>query len=187
MHERGGEVEPPLHAAGVGADAAIEGVAEVDEGAQLRDPQLDLRCRESVEAALEAQQLEAGLLRVECDVLERDTDPQAHLLGLGGDLVARHGRLAAARREQRAEHPDGRGLAGAVGSEEAVDLAGADLEVETVDCDDVAERAAQATGRDRAAAGGRGDRAVLGVLGVGGCLGVHGGHPSGNCGQNLAA
>jgi hypothetical protein len=92
--------------------------------------------------------------------------------------------VAAARGEQRAEHPDGRGLARAVGSEEAIDLAGADLEVETVDGDDVAERAAQAAGRDRAAAGGGGDR---GVLGVEGCLGVHGRHPGRNCGQNLAA
>ena len=49
----------------------------------------------------------------------------------------------AGRCEQRAEHPHGRGLAGAVRAEEAVDLAAFDVEVDAVDGLDVAEAARQ--------------------------------------------
>ena len=125
VHERGREVEPPLHAAGIRADLAIERVADVDHGRQLLDPLFGLPAAQAVEAPLEPQQLDAGLLAVERDVLEGDADAQPHLLGLGRDVVAGHDRAATGRRQQRAEHADGGGLAGRVRPEEAVDLPGA--------------------------------------------------------------
>ncbi len=82
VHEGRGEVEPPLHAAGVGADHLAERVADVDEVGQLVEALLDLGLVEAVEAALQPEQLDAGLLRVEGGVLEGDADAQAHLVGL---------------------------------------------------------------------------------------------------------
>ena len=48
--------------------------------------------------------------------------------------------------EQGGEHPDHRGLPGAVGAEKAVDLAGSDVEIDAVDRREVAEGAAKAFG-----------------------------------------
>ena len=147
VHQRGGEVEPATHAARVGVDAPVERVAEVDQRAELDQPLVDLLAGEPVELALQAQQLDAGLLRVEGDVLQRDADAEAHLLRPLGDVEARHRRLPAGGREQRAEHLHRGRLAGAVGSEQAVDLAPRDGEVEVVDRGDVAEGADEALGR----------------------------------------
>ena len=57
--------------------------------------------------------------------------------------------LAGARREQRAQHAHGRGLAGAVRAEEAVDLALVDVEVEPVDRLHSVKCPDQALGGDR--------------------------------------
>jgi hypothetical protein len=59
-------------------------------------------------------------------------------------------RLARTRLEQPKHQADGSGLAGAVGSEQRDGLAGLDGQVDTVECDDVAEatrHAVEADGR----------------------------------------
>jgi hypothetical protein len=113
-------------------------------------PLLDLAASQPVEPALEPQQLLTGLARVEGGLLERHADPQPYLPRLGGDVVAGHGRPAGRGRQQGAEDADGGGLAGAVGAEEAVDLALADVEVESIDGGGhTVERANQAFRRDR--------------------------------------
>ena len=131
--------------------------------AQLDEALLDLVAAEAVELTLEAEQLEAGLLGVERDVLQGDADAQPHGLLLRGDVVAGHDGLPAGRREQRAEHLHGGGLPGPVGAEQAVDLTAVDGEVEAVDGGDLPERAGEAadgdggvrrTRRTRAPAGG---------------------------------
>ena len=100
---------------------------------EVVQPPVDLVAVQAVEAALEAQQLAAGLLVVEGGVLQRHADAQAHGVGLGGDVVAGDPGPPAGRQQQRAQHPHGGGLAGAVGAEEAVDLARRHLEVDAVD------------------------------------------------------
>ena len=127
VHERGGEVEPALHAARVALDAAVGGVLELDELEQLaRRARPPRRASSPNSRRLQDQQLAAGLARVEPGLLQRDADPRAHRVG-----VARR-----RRRRRRARCPDvivssvvsilhGRRLAGAVRAEEAEDLAGA--------------------------------------------------------------
>ena len=56
--------------------------------------------------------------------------------------------LAVVGHHQPEQHPHGRGLAGAVGAEEAVDVALADVEVDVVDGAHVAVRLGQAAGLD---------------------------------------
>jgi hypothetical protein len=60
-------------------------------------------------------------------------DAAAHLLGLPDDVVAGHRGRALRRGEQRGEHPQRRGLAGAVGAEEPDDLTLGHVEVDAVD------------------------------------------------------
>ncbi len=69
MDQGGGEVEPALHPSGVRADAAPEGVADVDQLPQGRQAGLRLDLGQAVEAGLEPEQLDAGLLAVERRVL----------------------------------------------------------------------------------------------------------------------
>ena len=65
--------------------------------AQLDQPLLDLGAAEPVELTLQTEQLEPGLLRIERHVLERDTDPEADVLRLLGDVETRDLGLSAAR------------------------------------------------------------------------------------------
>ena len=61
-----------------------------------------------------------------------------------GDVEAEHGRLAGVGPEDRRQHPDGRGLAGAVRPEQAEHGRGGHLEVDAVEGDDVSEALLQA-------------------------------------------
>ncbi len=84
-----------LHAARVGADAIVEGAADVDQVGQLREALLDVGLAQPVEATLEAQQLPTGLLGIERGLLEGGADAQADLLGLVDHVVAGDGGPAA--------------------------------------------------------------------------------------------
>jgi hypothetical protein len=75
---------------------------------------------------------------VERRLLERRADVAAHVGAVGGDVEAGDGGAPGGGRQQRREHVHGGRLARAVGPEEAVDLAGGDLEVDAVDGVDVA-------------------------------------------------
>jgi hypothetical protein len=65
--------------------------------------------------------------------------------GVGPRIGAEHARRPAVGAQQPQQHPDRRGLAGAVRSEEAVDLALLDGEVEAVEGHGGAEGLAQAS------------------------------------------
>ena len=71
--------------------------------------------------------------RVERRLLQGHADRIADGRPVAHDVVTRHPGGAGGGREQRGEHVDGGRLAGAVGPQEAVDLAGLDLEVDAVD------------------------------------------------------
>jgi len=85
--------------------------------------------------------LATGEQWVQGHVLERSTDEAAHLGTLMGDVEASHARAAGGRGQQGGEHEHGRRLAGAVGPQEAVDLARRDVEVDAVDRPHVLELA----------------------------------------------
>ena len=123
VHERAGEVQPPLHPAGVGLGAPVGGVGQPDQLEQLVGPVAPRRAMDPVQPALELEQLASGLHRVEADLLERDADAPPHLIAVVHHVVTCHRSGPRRRRQQGAEHPhDGR-LAGAVRAQEAEDLA----------------------------------------------------------------
>ena len=81
MHERGREVEPALHAARVRADR-LPSASPMSMSALSSATRWSASPRvQAVQPPLQAQQLGAGLLRVERGVLEGDADAQAHLSG----------------------------------------------------------------------------------------------------------
>jgi hypothetical protein len=86
-----------------------------------------------VQGRLQLDELAAGHERVERRLLQRDADPAADLRGLRLDVEARDGCTAAGRAQERDQDAYRRGLAGAVGTEEAVDLPACDLEIDPVD------------------------------------------------------
>ena len=148
VDERGGYVQPALHAPRVGTDRALEGVADVDEAGQVVQPLVDLAPGQSVEPALQPQKLHPGLLGVEGRLLQGDADAQSDLLGFDRHVMAGNHGAAFARREQGAEHPDGRRLPRAVGPEKAVDLALGDVEIEGFDGRRAVEPAHEAVSSD---------------------------------------
>ena len=83
------------------------------------------RCRvgDPVEARDEFQVLAHREILVEAEALRHVADVALDLVRLGADVVAEAGAAAFVRSEQPAQHPDGRGLARAVGAEEAIDFA----------------------------------------------------------------
>ncbi len=143
MDEGGGEVEAAAHPARVGADRPVEGVHEIDQLAELTDAAVGLALRQAVEQPLQPEQFGAGLAGIERGLLEGDADAQPHGTRVGGDVEAGDRRLPTRRSEQRAEHAHGRRLPRPVRAEEAVDLAGGDVEVDAVDREDLAELADQ--------------------------------------------
>ena len=94
---------------------------------------------QALEPAEEPEVLAGGEVLVDRGVLPGDADQLAHLVGAARDVDAEDLGAAAVDRQQRREHPEHRGLAGAVGAEHAEDLAAAYLEVDAVDGAEVAE------------------------------------------------
>ena len=133
-----GDVEPPLHAAGVGLDPPVARVGEAEALERLGDPLAQRGAGDPVELALDDEVLAAGRVAVDAVLLADDADRVADAHGLREHVVAGDAGAAGVGARERGEDPDGGGLAGAVGPEQAEDGAGLDLEVEPVERADVA-------------------------------------------------
>ncbi len=83
-----------------------------------------------VNAGDEIEVLEYGEIFVEAEALGHVADLAADRQCLMCDVQAQAGAAAAVGRQQTAQHADGGGLAAAVGTEEAADLAGLDLQIQ---------------------------------------------------------
>src|SRR5690606_28579413 len=107
-----------------------------------------------VHASEVVQDLAAGQPVVETHATVHDAYARPDLLGLRHDVETRHRGGAGVGLEQRGQHAQGGRLAGAVGPQQTVHLAGHDVEVEVVDGDDLLaalaalERLRQATHLD---------------------------------------
>ena len=107
--------------------------ADVDEAGEIREPRFDFLLREPVETALQTQQLDAALGRIERRLLERDADTEADVDGVAGDVEPCDLGPPRSREQQGAQHMDERRLSRAVRAEKAVDLTRLDVEVDAVD------------------------------------------------------
>ena len=133
VHERERQVEPALHAARVAAHAAVGRVDQPHALEQRVAARAPLRLRDALQGRLEAHVVAPGEQRVERGLLQRGADRPPHRRPVVHHVVPRDTRAARGGRQQRGEHQHGRRLAGAVGPEEAVDLARLDAQVDPVD------------------------------------------------------
>src|SRR3954454_1046176 len=95
------------------------------------------------------QVLVGGEVLVERRILEDQPDVAAYGALLVADVVAGDRRRAPAGVDESAEHLDRGRLAGAVGPQEAEDLAAVDVEADVIDCDEVSVALGQAPDLDR--------------------------------------
>ncbi len=117
------------------------------------------RPRDAIDAGDEFEILAHREIVVEAEALRHVADAGLDLGGIGADVVTETGAAAFVRREQPAQHADGGGLAGAIGSEEAEDGAAFDLHGEVAHHLPPAERFGQAVHvDDDVGRGGRGGR-----------------------------
>ncbi len=105
-----------------------------------------LTARQSEELAVDIDVLPSGEIEIRGERLRDDADVLAHLARMARDVEAGDERMAAARRDERREHPHDRRLAGAVGAEQSEDLAATDFEVDLVDRGERAEALSQVFG-----------------------------------------
>jgi hypothetical protein len=94
---------------------------------------LPLVAGDAVHRRLEPQVFASGQKRIERGLLQRGTDRFSHLRPLLDDVEAGNARCSGSGRQQRGQHVHGRRLPRTVRTEEAVDLAGLDAQVDAVD------------------------------------------------------
>ena len=148
MDQRRGQVKAALHAAGVGAYQAVHGIADVDQARQFGDALVHAGPGQPVQSALNAQQFPSGLLVVQGRFLQGGPDAQAHILGISHDIETGYRHHPRRGRQQSNEHAYDGGLACPVGAQKAINLAPADVQVDTVDGLHVAEIAGKTPGND---------------------------------------
>ena len=122
VHERQRKVKSALHPSGVTLHLAIGRFGQPDPGEQLVASFASLFAGDPVHRRLQPEMLASGQKRIERGLLQCRADRLPHLRSFRHDVVTRDRGGARRRRQQRREHVDGRGLAGAVRAEEAVDL-----------------------------------------------------------------
>ena len=149
VDQGGGQVEAALHAAGVGADPAVGGFVEADPLEQGVGALLAGGARQPLQGRLQPNQLAPGHQRVQRRLLQGDPDRGSHGAGLADHVVPGDGGPTGGRQQQRGQHADGGRLAGAVGTEEAEDLALGDLEVDALHGVHLVETALQTLNDDR--------------------------------------
>ena len=133
MHERRGQVEAALHAAGIALGHPVGGVLELDERQQLLRALLGLGRVEPEQTPVHDEQLAPRLAGVEACLLQRDPDPGADVVRVLGHVDTRDLRPAGCDRQQRRQHPHRGRFPRPVGAQEAEDLARFDHEVHAAD------------------------------------------------------
>jgi hypothetical protein len=147
--QRGREVEPAAHAAGVGLGHALGCVGELEALEQLAGAGRRGLAAHAVEAADHHEVLLAGQVLVDGGVLAREPDLGAQRAGVADDVEARHAGAARVRLQEGREDADGRGLAGAVRPEHAEHGALGDAEVDAVERAHLPERLHETIDGDR--------------------------------------
>ena len=133
MDQGRGEIEAPLHPARVRADAPVAGARQAHAVEQRVRQLAPALAGDGVQGRLELEQLAAGHQRVERRLLERHTDLATHRAGFSDHVMTGDPCLSAGWGEERGQHPDGRGLPGAVRPQEAIDLPFRDGQVDAID------------------------------------------------------
>src|SRR5262245_49787255 len=148
VQQPAGDLQPPLHAAGVGADQAGPPVPQPDHLEHLAAAGRQHGLGHPVQLGVEAQVLLGAEVLVQGRILEHQADVAADLVPGPDHVVTGHPSGAGARVDQCAQHLDGGGLAGPVRPEKAEHLAGGNLEIDPANRLDLAVALGQSGDRD---------------------------------------
>ena len=121
---------------------------QVHQRQQVGRARLERLGRHAVHLRDEAQRFRGGQPIEEREILGHDADAPLDLDGIGGRIDAENADVAGRGTQQAREALDRRRLAGAVGTEEAVEAAGRDLQIDAVHRALGSERARQAARLD---------------------------------------
>ena len=155
VHERHRQGEPLLVAERQGLAVGCGIGLQVEGGEGPVDLAAAAAAAQAVGAAEETQVLEHGQVAVQGKTLGHVADARPGRGRGGAQVEPGHGAVAAGDGQQAAEHAEGGGLAGAVGAEQAEDLAAPHPEAHPVHGREAAETPHQVVGRDHVAASGR--------------------------------
>ena len=140
MDQAARDFEPPAHPARIGLHEIVGALGQARPCAiRCCARSRRTRRREIVEAAVDVDVLPSGEVEVGGQRLRNHADRFAHAHRVARDVEAGDETLARGRHDQRRQHPAERGLARAVGSEQAEQFAAPHLEVDVVDGGEVAE------------------------------------------------
>ncbi|MCE2862835.1 MAG: hypothetical protein LW690_10310 [Opitutaceae bacterium] len=127
-HDRARDGGLLLHAGRQLVAAAVEELSHPEALGKLAGAGADGGVGHAVEAPEVADHLAGGEPRIERGGGREKTHPGPNAVGFGGDVMPRDDRCAAGWPQERGEHTQRGGLAGAVGAKQAVDRAGFDAE-----------------------------------------------------------
>ena len=148
MDDAGGNGQLAFHTLGIAAELAVRGLVQVEQGEQFPCPLLPLGPAHAVQAGAEAEVGEAAQLRIEVALVRDHADAVLGGTRVAGAVDAVDAHLARVRPRQADEHVDGGGLAGAVRTEKAKQLAAVHVEIQSLDRLHLAEPLAQAAHAD---------------------------------------
>ena len=144
VHQAGGEVEPPAHAAGIGPHRPPGGIAQAERRRQLRRPARRLRAAQPGQPADQHEIVVPAQRVVEPRVLPGEPDARPYLPGLRQHVVPEDAHPPRVRPRQGRDDPHQRGLARAVRTEQRGERAGRDGEIDPGEGGDLTERLANA-------------------------------------------
>ena len=133
MQHAPGNVERPPHAPGQGGNLGVAPFAQVEQLQQFVAALANGGARQVAQHPGKAQVFVHRQRAVQGRLLEHQADLAAHRHALPEDIVASHVCLSFRGARQGGQHVDGGGFAGAVGAEQAEELAGGNGELQPVD------------------------------------------------------
>ena len=139
MDEPARDLQPPAHPARVSLHEIVGALGQAHHVDQVLRPLAPHAPAEIVEAAVDVDILPSGEVEVGGQRLRNHADRFAHAHRIARDVEAGDESLSRGRHDQRRQHPAERGLARAVGSEQAEQLAAPHLEAHVVDGGEFAE------------------------------------------------
>ncbi len=148
MDHRHRERQTLAHAERQRLGASVDHACEVEALGKLRNARGNILRGQSIDPRMQIEVLAHAELAIEREGLGHETQAPAQRRVLRIHRPVEDPRLALGDRQETGQHPHGRGLAAAVGAEEAEDLALADRETDPIDRCEVAEAPGQALGTD---------------------------------------
>ena len=130
VDHRLGDHQAALHATGQGAGIGVGLVLQMHRAQQFH--RAALRFRDAVEAGLDLQRLDGGEEGVEQDFLVDDADRRLGVARMRVDVEAPDAGMTLGLVDQPGQDVDQRGLARAIGAEQAEDLAARHIEADPV-------------------------------------------------------